>query len=236
MGKIKRKRSYGSKKRPLRSLKRRLYSKKKRAKRSYANGQVSGMPRARRTTLRYSDHYPTVTSTLGTVTNYFFKANGLHDPDAQAGGHQPMGRDQWALFYNHYTVVGAIIRIRIMPNNGNVVPCMAGVYLNADGTSTMTTPAQFIEQKRGMYRQFHGGESRPITLVCKFSARKFFGCKNPEDREDLGASLTTSADPTELAYFNFWFLTMDSSTHSVNVTFSIDYRVKFREPKTLAQS
>jgi len=236
MGKFKRKRSYGSRRAKPRSLKRRLFSKKKRAKRSYRNGQISGMPKIRRTSMRYADHYPDVTSTMGGITNLFFKANGIHDPDAQAGGHQPMGRDQWALLYNHYTVVGAIIRIRIMPNASNLGPCMAGVYLNPEGTSSMTMPSQYIEQKRGMYRQFHGGEKRPINLVCKFSARKFFSVKNPEDREDLGASLTTSADPTELAYFNFWFLTMDGGTASVNMTFQIDYRVKFREPKTLAQS
>jgi hypothetical protein len=43
---------------------------------------------------------------LGAVSTYQFRVNSIFDPDYTGVGHQPLGHDQWATFYNRSRVRG----------------------------------------------------------------------------------------------------------------------------------
>jgi len=61
------------------------------------------IPSRVRTQLTYADMY-SIPAGSG-VTFYAYKVNGLFDPDAQTGGHQPYLFDQWKVFYPNYLVL-----------------------------------------------------------------------------------------------------------------------------------
>jgi len=45
--------------------------------------------------------------------SYDFRANSIFDPNLTGIGHQPLGHDQWAVFYDHYVVLGARIKVTL---------------------------------------------------------------------------------------------------------------------------
>jgi len=60
--------------------------------------------------LKYSELFgftytpPIVSDPVSAV--YQFRLNSIYDPNLTGTGHQPLGHDQWALFYNRYLVYG----------------------------------------------------------------------------------------------------------------------------------
>lgn len=43
--------------------------------------------------------------------DHTFNLTSIFDPDVTGGGHQPRGRDQWALLYDYYRVRNAYVRV-----------------------------------------------------------------------------------------------------------------------------
>lgn len=62
--------------------------------------------------LRYTKH---VSGSVTALKDLVFRGNGAFDPEAPLGGHQPFAFDQWAAFYNEYTVTGSKIRVKSIP-------------------------------------------------------------------------------------------------------------------------
>jgi len=53
-----------------------------------------------------------------------FRLNSIYDPDLDlVNGHQPLGYDQWATFYNKYRVYKAVVRATIMNNQNGGIQC-----------------------------------------------------------------------------------------------------------------
>jgi len=53
-----------------------------------------------------------------------FRLNSIYDPDyANINGHQPLGYDQWAVFYNKYRVYKATIKATFINNSPGGVRC-----------------------------------------------------------------------------------------------------------------
>lgn len=196
----------------------------------------SGLPTQRITKLRYCESISR-TTTSGVMDRYMYRANGAYDPNLTGTGHQPFGYDQWAALFNHYTVIGSKITVRTIATvNSTGVPLHTGIYL-ADGTSTpYTIYTQFQEAKKGSYRTMLGsiGE-KAYRNTSTFSARSFFGVKNVMDNQNLRALVTT--DPSEEAYFHIWLQCADlAGTATVRHDVTIDYIIKFTEPKDIASS
>lgn len=55
--------------------------------------------------LKYSEQFG-MSSVAGTSGYYQFRVNSIFDPNLTGTGHQPLGHDQWANFYNRYRVRG----------------------------------------------------------------------------------------------------------------------------------
>lgn len=229
-----RKKRYGKRKfrrpyRGKRSYKRRGYSGFR------TSTMLSGLPGSRSARLRYNDVVG-ITSTSGILAGYVFRANSAFDPNQTAAGHQPMGFDTWAGLYNHYTVVGSKITAVVMQQQTNSAPCMCGLYLSDGTTAAFTTPSEYKEAKRGTSKVFGGYQASGKAFVSsQFSAKKFFNITDIKDNwRTLGAPVT--ANPTEDAYYHFWYATLDGTTESILVSFTIDYLVMFHEPVDMTQS
>lgn len=67
------------------------------------------------TRLHYATQDIVLVSTAGSLADYSFRLNSLFDPDLTGIGHQPMGRDQLAQFYNRYRVFAASWKVTTFP-------------------------------------------------------------------------------------------------------------------------
>lgn len=212
-----------------RSYKRRRYSGFR------TSTMLSGLPGSRSARLRYNEVIA-ITCNTGILAGYVFRANSCFDPNLTSTGHQPMGFDTWAGLYNHYTVVGSKITAVVMQKQDNSAPCMCGLYLSDGSTAAFTTPSEYKEAKRGVSKVFGGYQASGKAFVSStFSAKKFFNIADIKDNwRTLGAAVT--ANPTEDAFFHFWYATLDGTTESVVVSFTIDYLVTFHEPVDMGQS
>lgn len=208
----------------------------RRRRRLTAQGVPSGLPVIRIAKLRYCDTF-TLQSPVGALAEYMFRANSVFDPNSTAGGHQPMGFDQWAALYNHYVVKGSKINVRIMHDTGSGtdIAVRCGVYLTDGSSSGYTDATEFIEARKGHYRNLGNGADKAVRMNLGYSTRKFFNITNVKDNVGrLGAAVT--ANPTEQAYYAIWVQSASSNSETVNVTAVIDYIVEFSEPKDLSQS
>lgn len=175
----------------------------------------------------------------GATATYLFRANSLFDPNFTSTGHQPLGFDQWSIFYDHYTVIGSKITAQFLsttstPTTGAAV---CGIRL-ADSVSTVADVTTAMEQGTSNYRiMTNANASGKVTLTKGFSAKKFFGLKDVKDnRGILGASMTTN--PPEDAYFQVFVgpTELSQDLGDINIIVTIEYIAKLTERKTLVQS
>jgi len=199
----------------------------------YPMGNPSGMPLTRRAILRYSDQV-SITSTLGVLGSFTFRANSCHDPDYTGTGHQPMGWDTWKSLYNHYVVVGAKITCTPLSDTLGNSPFVVGVYLSDNVSLAYTSWYGFKEARKGTQILLNGGagNTRTQTAMSKFSAKKFYNVKDVKDNYDRLGALTDD-NPSESAYFNIYYQQVNSVTDTKNILVTIDYIVDFSEPKNL---
>jgi hypothetical protein len=195
------------------------------------------VPITREVDLVYCDTYEVSTSSSVQVET-FFRANGPYDPDASIGGHQPLGYDEWAAFYNHYVVRRSDIMVEAYDTEAAAILDSLSVIV-CDDTTIPATPQALREQPACSATVFGKDMgSKAVGRVNQFyEPRQFFGCKRVEDRvETLGALV--GANPSEQAYFG---VAIGSAIGGVNsrtyvMRVRICYTILFLEPKTLPQS
>lgn len=233
-----RKRRVYRKRKPMYYRKRRYYRKKRRyykKPRLTGMGTPSGMPTTRIASLRWCQE-GSIQSASGAFSSRAYNANNIFDTNGSGG--QPMGRDQWALLYNHYVVIGSKMRCYITATNTNTVGMTIGCQLNDDSTLTYTDIEGAIEARKGKFCQLGlptGGGAK-AKIGANFSAKKFFNVKNLKDNFDrLGGAI--ASNPNEDATFILWYQSMDgATTTNAQITVIIDYIVLFSEPQDLARS
>jgi hypothetical protein len=188
-------------------------------------------------TLRYSERV-NIDAAAGLSQSYVFSANGIYDPNITGTGHQPLGFDQWMLFYNHYTVSDSRISVQFTNINGatSLEDKMVGVQLKASSTVDTNDVNTIIEQgstKMSLLHRTTDGGSAKINY--SFNARSFFGV--PTITDDIYRG-TTSANPAEQAYYHLLVESTDTSTNpnEIIALVVIEYRALLTEPRPLPGS
>lgn len=198
-----------------------------------------GFPKTTMVKLRYVEAI-SINPGTGTIGQYGFRANSCFDPNLSGIGHQPNGFDQWAVFYNHYIVVGARMKATFSIAGTTAAAGMniCGINLSDDASAT-TDVSLMMEQSLTKTKKayFSVNAGRPITITKNFSAKKFFNITNIRDNWDrLGAPITDN--PTEVAFFIPFCGSPDVLVDppEISVLIEIEYITLFAEPKLLAQS
>lgn len=228
------KRRYGKRKRTYRKKRRKLQAKSLRRYRGVST--QSNIPNIQK--LRYATYF-TLSSSLGTVQTYVFRANSIYDPDYTGSGHQPLRHDQLEMLYNHYVVLGSKITVKFLSSEfQNTGALMVGVYTSADYNPGFGNATTYIENGRGSYRLINniGDAVKPTTCTGKFSAKKFFNVTSVKDNlTRIGASFGNN--PVDPAYYQIFCRnaggTFDNTVRCMAV---IDFVVALSEPKDLDQS
>jgi len=187
-------------------------------------------------------------STSGAVSNVIFRANSLFDPEYALGGHQPRNFDQIMPFYNHYTVTGAKITVKLYKNwsgggftTTDTDPTIVSLFLKADHTS----PSQdlMIGRETCDHASITLSDNDGHHHLSKsFSASRFFGKARSNVNAESELSGSASSSPTEQAYFILSFQDLEAmqgetdSLYPIHYEVKIDYTATYTERNAIGES
>lgn len=190
------------------------------------------LPKMLKQTLRYFEG-PSIAITAGVGGRYQFSCNGLYDPNVTGTGHQPMGFDQMAALYNHYTVVSSRFKLTPCMDNGTALVVCAWIDDDTTTSASITENAERPSAKL-MYTNPSNGWATVPSLYLSWSAKEAFGSGTLSDPSMQGSS---SANPTEQQYFTFTAFDPLSGTDATNFFMvELEYDVIWDELTTLAGS
>lgn len=219
------KKRYG--KRKFYRRKRRYVRKAKRGASAYS-GYMLG--RSQKATLLYH-HAGAIKPATDSTACYLFRANSTYDPDFTGVGHQPRGFDQFMTMFDHCTVIGSKITIKL--HNGDAVGPGVVATLSLRDDSVCPDPTTQLETP-GVQKAILGvqGSGRDTgTLIQTFSAKKFFRRK---PLSDPNLACSAIANPSEQAFYVlqlFYDATLGIITKETELNFFIEYTCVFTEPK-----
>lgn len=177
---------------------------------------------------------------VATSAYHTFKATGMYDPDYTGTGHQPLLFDTMTNLYNHFTVIGSIIKCTFASGTEilNAGVSIVGIELNGGTTPSVATDfITSLEQKRDTSAVLGGGASGKAVIVLRkgFSAKRFFSQNVLNEDDNAG---TASSDPTENAYFHVHASGINATVNptSLSVLVEIEYTAVWHEPKLIAGS
>lgn len=194
-----------------------------------------GVPPCIRTQLTYSSGvgYMGKTIAANTNTTFFFRGNGMFDPDAQVGGQQPLGFDQWAGLYRHYRVIGSKITVTL----GHQEQLL--IALNPMGAEALThvfdaqNSTALPQSKYSLAHTSGGDMAGNIVLTNYCRADQLSGFNYDDDV----LSAKVDADPNTPFY---WCLTVCNGSTTTSYTYGfnvrITYFVEFFHPQALNMS
>jgi len=192
-----------------------------------------GFPKQLAMTMKYVDEF-TLTSALGVMANYRFRASGLYDPNHTAAGHQPGYFDTMTSIYDHWVVVRSRIDLTSVPTTNPTTPAAFGIALNDDTTTVPTSFTAYEESSdvKVNYLTYLPADVQRLTL--SYSAGRSFPGDPLGNRGFWGDA---TADASEETIFNVFLQSVDmvSSTACFCVA-RITYEVVWFELKDLTVS
>lgn len=189
--------------------------------------------------MRYCDHV-ILDPGIGNTAYDTWSATNLNDPYVAAGGHQPMGFDEYMGLYSHFMVLGAkaTFYATVPSDLASDAVCLVG-QLSGTTTAPGTNLNQIIEQQKSSYKFLtsRSGSRSTGHLSIYYSPKKFWGFKDLRDNTSQLRG-NVSASPTENAYFQIQVAGTNPSDNPVAVAIRvvIEYSVMLSERKELGQS
>lgn len=177
------------------------------------------------------------------IATQTWRANVMYDPDRTSTGHQPRGYDEIGLNYNHYTVVGAKIKMTPCgPYNRTTVTgaqTMYGIALRDTDSFPYTSYIDLCESRfagAGKAVPFDtNGMTRSVTKT--FSAKKFFGVSKIVGLDPYKGNVGSIHADMEQAFFVCWATSPAGlDPDPVSFIFEIEYIAVWTEPRYLVAS
>lgn len=188
--------------------------------------------------LKYCDQW----NAPGTiVSDRQWRLNSIFDPDFALGGHQPLGRDQYAAFYNRYRVLRVKMELHVSGDAtvaGGQTPWLCTVVPD-NSASPYTTSQLAAEQSHASQHSVHQGSGNGgMKIVRFFDLAKITGVSNKEYADDRFQALFT-ADPSEV--INLHVVTSNISggapaISTVQHTILLSYQVEMFDPLQMGGS
>jgi hypothetical protein len=179
-----------------------------------------------------------LSSTTSPAT-YFFALNDIFDPNYTGTGHQPLGHDQWAAFYDQFRVLSVDIGVKML--NDSSLPAVAGGVIKVNTTSSADYQTAFETPHSQMHlmspldvaptsqRALRWRNVKPWTIV---------GLTAAEYRGEAGYAGATASSPSIRTPFLQLISQCADKLTAVDVRFvvEIDYTVELfsRLPLTVS--
>ncbi len=251
----KRKRSYGLRTKYRRSTRRKIRKKRRpkrrssrrkagRKRRNYAGTNLfkgGTLPNKTRTKLVYAQ-FVSVSAVQQITGKYTFRANSIFDPDLTGAGHQPKFRDQLALYYSKYRVLGCSIKVSdIVIGTAASTPAMRiGVVpsLRSDITPNyMGNMGRLIEDgvKTGKFQERDIGQSSLRRTVGGYVS--MYRIMQKDDRE-LDFAMTADPGADFAVDWDVIFASVNNVVPDTALTMNVKltYYVELTDPIVVGQS
>lgn len=240
-------RRYTAKRRIARKGKAKLRYRKGRKNRSTLNRIVAkfpyknAFPRQYMCKMHYSDSID-LTGTVLRSRDHVFSVNNLYDPDFTATGHQPRFYDQLAGIYSAYRVVGAKIRLQLIPTNQGTTSQNMWLGLVANNLQTSLSDSTYLNvselpHSKCKYTNFYNGVNRvsmyvPVHRVAGVAKSVV---RNSDDFSGTGDGVV---QPVKRSNFHCLagLVNEFSSTIEARMLVDITYYVIWERPQTPASS
>lgn len=226
------------KRKPTKKWRKKKWNKKRRIPRSLP---LNGFP----TKVLVKHKYATTIGLdpgTGTIATYSFRTNSMYDPDRTGIGHQPRGYDQYALNYNHYTVVGSKIKVTPMgPLNRNApsdpLSCF-GITIQSDDTFPYSDYTDLCESRfAGAGKMVPYQNDKKVSAYKRFSTKKYFACKSIVGNVPYRGNSTGDPSTMEQAYYVVWQTSpVAADIEITDFLVELEYLAVWSEPKYLAES
>lgn len=179
----------------------------------------------------------------GAPVSHHFSANSIYDPNLSGGGHQPLGRDQYGLVYDHYTVIGSKMKVTFFSTRSEKqsVTMWCGTCLQ-DTQNTLTSLSEILEQgnANGGLLLTHDESGQQSGVHTQFySPKKMFHMGKGSIVSNPRVCASMGGNPTEDAVYTLLVVQPGGSSvdpNSISALVEIEYIVTFSERKTLEQS
>lgn len=175
-------------------------------------------------------------NSVGVFQTQLWNLNSLFDPDRSGIGTQPLGRDQWATWYNRYRVYKTdyiITFTNLDPDQAAIVAC-----INANGIPTWTDNGAF-EQPGAYVKQLSprdGGLSR-VEIKGSVYLPRLNGKSPAAYRANDDTQALMSANPAEILTQSLVAApVIPGSEVNVGFTIKLVYHCEMFDPNTLAKS
>jgi hypothetical protein len=167
--------------------------------------------------------------------DYQFNLNSIFDPNRTGTGHQPLGHDQWAGFYNRYRV----LRVRVLADfmNNDAAYGYAAIFPSND----LTTPTflEYAEQplvKTGAWSYPTGGHPI-ITLGAQWNLWNVVGLTRAQYTGDgTQYSAAFGSSPNETIVVHCYAVRADGTNLSYVLRVQMHYVVELFDRKQLTNS
>jgi len=203
------------------------------------SNRMGAFPLYIRRTLRYAQTNVIDVANFGT-NQQVFRANSLYDPDYTGGGHQPNGFDQLIAAYNHFTVLRARLRVRVLQvgSGGGVIEPGAIVLAWSDSGTFMASQADYpscIEKRNVLASAFYGSSTstgNTFTLTGSLDVLKLLRKKQNELVEMANLRGSSAANPVEGYFLEVGLFSFSSNPGAITVISDIEFDSVFTEPVT----
>lgn len=198
---------------------------------------VRPFPKMYKCPLRYVETVE-LSSTLDAIANHNWRPDGLYDPNAGIGGHQPLGFDTLSSIYFDYCVLGCKLTAMFYFDSDDTVPpdgtnIIVGTCLDENNTLNFTGKDEMMEENRVKWKFL--SRQKPVCYITqKYSCKAFHGVKDLSADDSLWG--TASTNPTSDVYINTFAYSQSGSSIPVNCTVKIEYYTLWRNTKDFTQS
>lgn len=183
----------------------------------------AGLGFPKRMTMSHKYHeLVSLNSTSGTTAFYKFLCNSMYDPNLTSTGHQPLYFDQMSSIYDHYTVIGAKISVKIIPTSNAGGAFFASLSQNDDSIQVATIDAT-IEQGGSGVRLFNSNMTSPVypVMINKWSAKKTFGGSVLANDNLQGTALSSPSEQT------VWCIAIKPCDNFTNINTYVDVTIQY---------
>lgn len=179
-------------------------------------------------TLKYAQTHVNI----GLPADIRWNLNSIYSPDYTGAGHQPLGRDQYAVFYNRYRVIKCKVTLLASPIFNIAAPFKMIVV--PDNIVTQYSAADVaLEQQNAVVIVGQKGADRGSIRYTKTYYPHLITGVTKKEYEDDRFQAQMGANPAENIILHTCVFNMDNTTTTagdVKITYLAEYTVELFDP------
>lgn len=182
--------------------------------------------------LKYHEDY----LTPGVIVDQRFNLNSIYDPNLTGTGHQPLGHDQYATFYNRYRVykVSYVVGIACLGANENYKVSIGA----SNSTVSFTDPSVAAESPT--FKTQLVSNASPIIMKGSYYLPSINGSTSAVYKADDRFAALFGSSPTEQIVMHIVTSSVGNdavpTSGKLGFTVNLVYHCELFDPKDLAQS